>query len=1393
VTVGVNENIAVHDISLCHLKTKSDRWILDSGATAHFTNLANKLINAQPHNGILTVGGGETHLIEKKGDIVLFDESTNETFLLCDVLYCADLTLNIISPRRISSGEFGTIDESGKITLAKIDTFSCQFFFEEGWVTDDAADGYSRLLISKFDAQLGGYSPTARALDQIARYDLNATVASTQRLTELVVTWHKRLGHCGMSQIESYARENGSLPKELQNISTVVKDMPPCRTCVIGNKNKGTFGRSDKAAATAMDVVHIDISGISRIKSRTGFHYFMVFLDDYSRMVWVYFLQDRSKEELEKTIRRFYLIKSPAGERVKKLHGDNEFNQTWFIDMCHQLDITYSFVQPHTPEQNSRAERMMRTLKSPARSMLGASSLPLEFWDFAISTAAFIRCRLSHKRFKISPYERFYGRKPNLSFLRTFGCVCYPHYVKEARQQNKENGAYDPRAQIAIFLAYSHTTMGYYLYLPHSGKFTVSSHVVFDESTTWTWSKAEVLEKRRGWQAYDLWPEENSEKAARFWEDLPEGRLREIDRRGLDELTDKECSKRATESADAIAKEIEAHDALRTDIENAAKEREEKAAEEKAKKEQDEKVLQEEQERKRQESLDSQSKEIDKGGRVQMDFSDSDDDEDQHQLPSPPSTPTIEPQAPLSTDTIPTNDIIDISSDEEEKERQAAEEEIARIEAEETLARDALEREKAEEEETKKRAEEEEKRKKKEEQEAVKQKELNDEVQRKKADRESRRQAAQEQANKDRENTWRSMKASTVVSKAEAMEQLYDLEHRISLLTQGTPSMYQFVESEADIKETCHSIEALENSPQEVYFECEIDDGSEPENHDAFTMHFARSASSRQPGNRATLHGSPTSMYEVRKMEKWPAYFDAMMEEWNCLWAMNTFEYCDALPEGKNLIGCKWVISEKVDIHGNVIRTKARLVAQGYSQIHGIDYQETFSPVIRLTALRLLLTAGIIRGYRVKLLDVKTAYLYGTNEHEIYMTIPVDFRAQDDKRVLKVIKSLYGLKASGREWFKTLSKRLEGHGFEQSMYQDCVFVNRKSGALLLTYVDDIVLLSPDPETESEATKMLMSEFTMTISPPDAAFLGIAMEPLGPNRKGYMLNQKHYINTILKRFGLQDCHSIKRPIAKNDMPKTGPKTFVAEPSSKTEYQCKVGSLMWVSQVTRPDVAHAVHLMARFASNPTTRHHELVDDIFRYLKHTSDLSIVLESSDNPDSILRLEAYSDADWAGDREGGRSTTGYLVRLNGIVVDWKSQLQSTVALSTTDSEVIALSETARNVIGLRHLLQDTFEGVDKGSIIVFTDSNTAIAITKEFGNHDRLRHLNVRYQAIRCYLKEKSIYLARVPTNYNLADPLTKAMEAVKLEQFKSEIGIMRPGLARATRSEVVGHDLAS
>lgn len=1261
-------------------------WIIDSGASACFTNDRTLLQHAVPHTGEVRVGNGEECKIMAQGSVQLSSTSSDSTFQVDGVLFAPDLSFNVLSTRQISSGAMKVLGEDLRDSV--VNQFITLIKWETAWIFDLLTMRY--LIEAHYDAEHGAYIADVQGTRNTMLVAATSAAAprDNSKTKELLLKWHKRLAHAGMSQIELIAKTNSSLPPQLRSIGSLYQQIPPCRPCMVSQRHRETFGRSIKSATRPLEIVHIDISGINRTMSVSNKFYFLVFLDDYTRMTWVYFTTARQQLELSTAIKQFLTVKHKDGLAVQKFHADNEFNCTWFTELCKQNKIECSFIIPDTPQHNSRAERMMRTLKDPARAMLGASGLPLKFWDHAVATAAFVRNRVHHHRLKMSPYEMWTGRQPNLSFLRTFGCVCYPFYIQNTRERDHASGPYDPRGRIGIFLSYSLSTLGYIIYLPVEQKFVTSRDVVFDEDAFWNWGKPEEHAERKTWQAYDLWPETQQE----------------AHRRAFESMTEEDKLKAAQESQCAVEQEAEQmeHD---NDL-NKLREKEKEDEARRRQQIQEENAARDKEKHQREAEVQAQ--------------------EDQEQLER----------------------LVQEEEEEEERQQRVRAAEEANERAVQQAREEQVQKDKPE-------------------------------TERQTQEQAEREQALQEEAAQERER-----KATARRERQEAMEQQRHAEEERKREKErrwqtGSSSKHVRFASTADTFTNCDDgPELVEHLPYHCYFDSMQYPALEQFNAAHFTLH-------RQAGTRARLEGAPVSMTDVKRRQDWPLWRDAMQEEYSSLQKTGTFEVVDSLPPGKNLVGCTWVLAQKVDIVGKPVRYKARLVAQGFTQRHGIDFQETFSPVIKLAAFRILLAAAIVRGYCVKFMDVKTAYLNGVNEHEIYMTQPDDFKIPGQEgAVLRVIKSLYGLKASGREWYKTLKAALEAHHFHRSSFEDCAFFNMSTGVILLVYVDDLVILSPDSSSEAAAIAFLTSTFTMTASPCSSAFLGIALETLPNDQRGYALSQMHYIKTILRRFDLDREKAVKRPIDPNVKLTTAPEGYSASAEFKHQYLSKIGSLLWVAQVTRPDISFAVGALGRFAANPTKQHDEAANQVFRYLSGTMNHVLVYNvPAKTPCNLaLSLVTFSDADFAGDSNTRKSTTGYLMVLNGMTVDWLSKLQTTVARSTADAEFIALSTAAVRAIGTKNLLNEMFPNSISTALPLLTDSAAALSNAQELSNHSKLKHLDVKYHAVREKQADGTLSISQIPSAHNKADKLTKPMTAGNADKFREDIKLVRHGRVAET-----------
>src|SRR5581483_8045317 len=369
-------------------------------------------------------------------------------------------------------------------------------------------------------------------------------------------------------------------------------------------------------------------------------------------------------------------------------------------------------------------------------------------------------------------------------------------------------------------------------------------------------------------------------------------------------------------------------------------------------------------------------------------------------------------------------------------------------------------------------------------------------------------------------------------------------------------------------------------------------------------------------------------------------------------------------PSNRTIIGTKWVFRNKLDEHGTVIRNKARLVAQGYRQEEGIDYDETFAPVARLEAIRLFLAFAAHKNFKVFQMDVKSAFLNGKLSEEVYVSQPPGFiDPKYPDHVFKLHKALYGLKQAPRAWYDTLSSFLLQKGFERGKIDSTLFLRKHKGHIILVqiYVDDIIFGSTNPKMCKKFELLMKSEYKMSMMGELTYFLGLQIKQ---SEKGIFISQGKYVSDMLKKFDLLSCTPMKTPMApplKLDKDANGKSIDI------TLYRGMIGSLLYLT-ASRPDIMYSTCLCARYQSDPKESHLIAVKRIFRYLKGTPNLGLWYPK----DSGFDLTAFSDSDFAGCKLDRKSTTGGCQLLGGKLVSWTSKKQNSVSTSTAEAEYVA-------------------------------------------------------------------------------------------------------------------------
>ena len=509
----------------------------------------------------------------------------------------------------------------------------------------------------------------------------------------------------------------------------------------------------------------------------------------------------------------------------------------------------------------------------------------------------------------------------------------------------------------------------------------------------------------------------------------------------------------------------------------------------------------------------------------------------------------------------------------------------------------------------------------------------------------------------------------------------------------------------------------------------------------------------------------PLSLKEAMESPNAKDWQEAADLEYESLLENETWDLVD-LPRDRKAVGSRWVFKVKHHSDGRVERYKCRLVAKGYSQLYGADYDETFSPVVRFSSIRTLLSFAVQNNLHVHQMDVVTAFLNGHLEEEIYMEQPEGYvKPGQEHLVCKLKRSIYGLKQSPRCWSKAFTEFMMGIGFKQSTSDPCVFVrSRQELEILAVYVDDLILITESTESMNELKAALKERYKMKDMGELSYILGISViQDKEKNR--VILHQKHYIEAILRKYGMDNANPVATPADANVKLKKS--DGVSKPVHQHTYQSMVGSLLYAAMATRPDIAQAVSAVSKFNANPDASHLTAVKRILRYLKGTVNIALKYEKSVSG----ALIGYSDADWAGDQDDRRSTTGNIFLLSGGAVSWLSKKQATVALSTAEAEYIALSQAAQEGIWLKRLLCDL--GVESMPTVILEDNQGAIAIAKNPVNHSRTKHIDIRYHYIRECVQNGQIELQYCPTNDMKADIFTKPLARPQFEYLRGEIGL--------------------
>ena len=467
------------------------------------------------------------------------------------------------------------------------------------------------------------------------------------------------------------------------------------------------------------------------------------------------------------------------------------------------------------------------------------------------------------------------------------------------------------------------------------------------------------------------------------------------------------------------------------------------------------------------------------------------------------------------------------------------------------------------------------------------------------------------------------------------------------------------------------------------------------------------------------------SLAEAKQSPEWPQWECVIQSELDQLREKGTWKLIDP-PEDAILLTNKWVFVKKKDREGKIIKFKARLVAKGCAQRPGHDYLETHSPVVRLETIHALLSIATQEKLLIQQMDVKGAYLNGYLKETIYMKQPEGF-SNGMQCICQLIKTLYGLKQSGREWNIKFDKQIRHHNFKHLQSDPCTYIQIENNdvAIITVWVDDLLLFAGSKKAIEETKRDLHSEWEITDMGEPSKIIGIEIKR---SNDALSISQKKNIESILARQGYTDINSIVTP--QDPKVKLEPNPDRNQGDRSNAYAQLLGELQYVANATRPDITYAVNRLASYTANPDLKHQTALKCVLCYLSGTKDYGITYKNIPNSESMFL--SYTDAAFT-DREDKKSTSSYVIITAGSAITWKSSKQGLTARSTTEAEYIALWEGGQEASWLRNLYQE-LRYPQHVPTTIYCDNTSAVAITKI---HCIIKELNILIQNFIGYVKK--------------------------------------------------------
>jgi hypothetical protein len=465
----------------------------------------------------------------------------------------------------------------------------------------------------------------------------------------------------------------------------------------------------------------------------------------------------------------------------------------------------------------------------------------------------------------------------------------------------------------------------------------------------------------------------------------------------------------------------------------------------------------------------------------------------------------------------------------------------------------------------------------------------------------------------------------------------------------------------------------------------------------------------------------------------------------------------------QNVVGTKWVFRNKQDEHGVITRNKAQLVAKGYSQVEGLDFDETFAPVARLESIRILLAYATHHDFKLYQMNVKSAFLNRSIKEEVYVEQPPGFEVEEyPNHVYKLHKALYGLKQAPRAWYECFRDFLIDNGFRISKEDSTLFTRRVDNDIFICQIQvDDIIGSTNQSFCDEFSKIMTDRFKMSMMGELNFFLGFQIKQL---EDGTFISQIKYTHDLLKKFGMNKAKPIKTPIGISghlDLDMEG------KPVDQKLYRSMIGSLLYLC-ASMPDIMLNVCMCVRFQDALKECHLRAVKRIMRYLVLTPYLGLWYPKG----AHFELIGYFDVDYAGCKVDRKSTSGTCQFFGRSLVCWSSKKQNSVALSTAEAKYVAAGSCCAQLLWMRQTLKDY--GYSMNHVPLLCDNESTIKIAYNPCEHSRTKRIDIRHHFLRDHAIKGDIVISHVRTNDQLANIFTKPLDERRFRELRSELNII-------------------